>query len=35
MIRFLIKQYQFGCSVGFGRKYALIRAISIYRGGFR
>lgn len=34
MIRFLYKQYRYGCSVGFGRRYALIRAIAMYRKGF-
>ena len=34
MIHFLIKQYRYGCSVGFGRRYALIRALTMYRRGF-
>lgn len=34
MIRFILKQYRFGCRVGFGRRYALTRAITMYRQGF-
>lgn len=34
MIRFLISQYRFGCRVGFGRRYALTRALNMYRNGF-
>lgn len=34
MIRFLIAQYRFGCRVGFGRRYALIRALNMYKHGF-
>jgi hypothetical protein len=34
MIRFLINQYRLSCRVGFGRRKAIIRAISAYRKGF-
>jgi hypothetical protein len=33
-VRFLVQQYRFGCRVGFGRRYALSRAITMYRRGF-
>lgn len=34
MPRFVLDQYKFGCRVGFGRRYALIRAFNMYRNGF-
>jgi hypothetical protein len=34
MIRFLIAQYRFGCRVGFGRRHALTRALTLYARGF-
>ncbi len=32
---FVLAQYRFGCRVGFGRRYALTRAINMYRSGFQ
>lgn len=34
MIRFLVKQYQFGCRVGLGPVGAVKRAVTLYRKGF-
>lgn len=35
MIRFLTQQFRYGCSVGFGRRGSLTRAVRFYMKGFK